>query len=147
MPRAAYMICCETQTVDVTGQVSHINVLNSMLATQTPVSGPPGQPPQGLFNKLTISASWVRDPDDENSPCEFELAVRDPNGVEQVLTRAIFRFERPFHRIDILLFHPPFSMIQGIHIVESRVRRTGTQNWVSQTYPVLVDVKAAQTTT
>jgi hypothetical protein len=146
MPTLGYMICCETQTVDATGLVSHINVLNSLLAVQVVAAGQQPLPgDQGASaGKMTVSATWIRDTGEEDAECEFEFIIRDPNGVDQSISRGTCRFEKPFHRIDIFLPHPPFTLVSGVHVIECRIRRQGTDEWTKQKYPFWVDIRLGE---
>jgi hypothetical protein len=90
---------------------------------------------------MTVSSTWLREQGEDDAEFDFEYALRDPNKSEQLLVRSFFQFTKAFQRLDVLLPHPPFAMIQGIHILESRVRRRGSVDaWKTQEYPFQVEI-------
>jgi hypothetical protein len=87
-----------------------------------------------------MTAVWMQDPEDSpETPFEFEIRVCLPTRGDWVsATSGTFSFSKKLHRFCVTLFLLPFQGT-GTMWVECRVRRTGTKEWVSQCYPILVE--------
>ena len=80
------------------------------------------------------------DSDDPAQEYEFELWVKIPE--QEWSYRAVngkFTFEQQFQRLDAFLQGPPFAKA-GLLLVENKIRKVGQQKWLSQTYPIILQV-------
>ena len=50
-----------------------------------------------------------------------------------------FTFIQQFQRLDTLVQGPPFVK-SGNLLVQSKIRKIGQQHWLTQTYPVVIEV-------
>ena len=76
---------------------------------------------------------------------EFETRLHVPGGQDPIpLANGTFRFEKASHRIDTGVLFPvvlPRQPERGIMEVECRIRKVGDSEWISQSFPILVEVK------
>ncbi len=144
LPR--YMICSEGRIVDrETGLVSHINVTDRLVVARG--QGHPRQVSSGL--RFFVSAAWATD---EETPSEdqyeWEMSASFPGEKEpRAVGSGEIRFTHPFYRIDVLFqlilgdpLQAQVKMQTGIIRFTSRIRRKGDTDWLSQEYPVRLDV-------
>ena len=148
MPRAVYILCSESGAVDrYTGLVSHFHVYETaqVIEEERPVvtEGPSerrGQPME-VLTTIRVTAVWMRNEDDDpHQEYEHRLVIYLPGDEDgDVVGEGTFVFSRPLHRFAATLHAKPFSR-SGIFRVESRVRKIGAAEWLSQDYPIVVEV-------
>lgn len=145
MAKPAYIICAHSCVEDrETGIISAFQIIDKLQVTPLPVP-PPGQNLVVLWQGMVIMIGWLGEPPDIGQ--EFEMATRFvlPNGETQDLAQTPFRFGDPdprkvLHRFVLRFPQPPSFNIPGLVLIESRIRRTGTEQWISQSYPLIIEV-------
>ena len=141
MPIPRYIICCETRLVDkATSLVTHCNVIDGFAFAVDVKSPPPAD--QILFGRLIATAVWMREDADEiGDEYEYEFRIHKPGEEPKTTTSGTFKFSRRFQRIEQgFLFSPTNTIPPGIHFVESRIRRVGSDDWLSQKFPFTVEL-------
>lgn len=142
MPRPLYIVCSESAAIDQdTNRASLFNVVEGLQVTVVPK--PSGE---GVAFVKTLDfrgiAVWMRNEDDDpEDEYEFELAARAPGDAdENVFGDGKFKFTKRLHRFNVLIgVHKPWTE-SGMFVFTSRIRRVGTSEWLSQEFPILVDV-------
>src|SRR5262249_42351433 len=100
-----------------------------------------GVPPTVVLMPLRAVAVW-RGIEESGFDGEFEFEVRGifPGGRETtlVLDRLRFQREKPRHRFTIELPPPLFQTVQesGTFLLECRIRKEGSADWLTQRYPI-----------
>ena len=163
MARARYIICSESRLVDRTsGLVSHINALEQITVSLTPTvhpeathAGKPAETKSIRFPNMVLVAVWMRDEqDDPDQQYHFETRLYRPGeATPTTVQQGEFAFgESMFFRIELVLQHGPpgeasteVPMRPGVLRLESRIRRHGSEEWLSQDYPIPVTVVRAET--
>jgi hypothetical protein len=143
MPSPSYIICCETGTEDkYTGLASLFNVIDRIVVRrhtrQTPDGGAVKSGPT-----IRIVAVW-RAVGDHDYQAEFESELNlllSPIGKETTLHSDTFRFlpDKSRHRIVVIIGALDLDQ-SGLLVFESRIRRLGDPDWLSQSYVVDVVV-------
>jgi len=145
MPKPVYIICSQSGTVDqATNLVSLFHVVESLYVRPET----PEYPTPSLTFRTT--AVWMRaerdGPDDEyESEFLLHLPGQQPESPPGFTGR--FRFTQYFHRLvlDLTLVRSPdaggirFST-PGILRVECRIRPIGGKDWLSQEYPIVLNL-------
>jgi len=161
MIRPRYILCSESRIVDrATGLVTHYNVVDELtlgVGTSKPLAG--GLP----MLKFVMTAVWARVGDEDSEDLfEFETYIHMP-GEENArcIHAGEFAFgEHSFHRLEafvagIVVAGPPpegiapadvLRFASGTRRLESRVRRSGDNEWLAQDYliPVRVEQKTSE---
>jgi len=148
MPRPRYIVCSETRIVDrETGLCTYCNVADGLTfsSSQDPRSVEPRQRLARAF-RMYVSATWLRSTDSESQyDFEFETRIHIPGGKDPIpMTNGMFRFDKVSHRIETAVLFPldlPGKPEQGIMDIECRIRKVGDSEWISQSFPILVEVK------
>ena len=153
MVRPRYIICSESRTVDRTsGLVTHYNVIEELTVS---VGGPKAKAGSAPFLKFVVTAVWMRETGEEaEDTYEFETSMHLPG--EEIARRihaGEFQFgEHRFHRLETFiqgLFtqrgeavpNDALTLQPGVLRLESRIRRSGDQQWLSQDYVIPVRVE------
>jgi len=152
MPSPVYIICSESGSEDSqTGLVSLYHVIERLLITPTPAPQEGKRPTILRLQQFRITASWMLNQgDDPSAEYEFEMNVAvPPDANRQQLMAGRFHFEggKPFYRISVLFDGPPPIAAGGVMIAESKLRKVGDESWLSQTFPVVIDLIGAPTKT
>lgn len=146
MLRPVYIIASQSTAEDkLTNLMSLFSVFESVEFHAEPISGNHPMPAQ----QFRVVAVWMREEGDEAIEFEQQFRFHRPGlGIEEVSAPAQFRFESPerwLHRFMLICNSFPPVSASGIFEVESRVRRVGSEDWVSQRYPIRVQyVPAAE---
>jgi hypothetical protein len=146
MPSPVFIICCESGSDDsLTGLASLFNVIDTFVVNSAPVEDTnQATVPRDGAPSLRIVATWrAICPDDFEGEFESELRmIFEPSGETQSLAAQTIRFwrEKPRHRLTAVIgaLNLPMS---GTLTVESRIRRRGSDAWLSQSYPIDVVVR------
>jgi len=136
MPKPVYIICAESAVEDkVTSKHSLFNIIEKVVAFKTD-----GKQPPAIFS-CAVSAVWRREPRDD---CEFEteFAVLLPrSGERHSIAQQEFRFPpgNQIARFNLLFNGPPPVDGGGVLEFQHCIRKKGTSEWSTQSYPVLVE--------
>lgn len=145
MPRPIYILCCESMNIDtLTGLPSYINVYDTVTVNILPVATS-----QPFPLRLRASALWVL-AQGEGFGLEYEhqFLFRDPASSDVLTNQSPtagqsvpvrFVFDRQFYRADAIIQGQPFSG-PGIYRIESRLRQVGADQWITQYFPLRVEV-------
>ena len=96
-------------------------------------------------------AAWLAEPSDKEGD-EFEVESRfllPPDGKPLELTKTTFKIgssDKPLHRFVTRFTVPPAITTAGMVLVESRIKKIGTEDWKSQTSPIIVEILPAPQT-
>ena len=153
MPRPVYIICAQSMTQDKdTNLVSFFTVIERVTMKLPPLGQATPAPPaahDSLARDVTafkVMAAWVREQDD-NGEFEHEFSVV-VDGEEKPHGRRPFVFgeDKWMQRFVLLMHGLPAPSTSGIVSVKSKVRRHGSNEWLSQEYPILVELSRPPTT-
>jgi hypothetical protein len=125
--------------------VSLFSVVERVRVTPVPVPQPGEAPPIVLYQPFRVTAVWMRNPEDDTAQeYEFEVRLLPAAGSAQNVTRGRFQFDpaRPFHRVALDLLGPSPFTGPGVNRLECRLREVGAENWLTQDYPILVEMAA-----
>jgi hypothetical protein len=144
MPKSKYIIVCEKRLADVaSGMASHINVIEQLLfATdlQSAIANPQFNPTFRLF----LTAVWTKEPTDSEDDV-FELDTRmfsSANEPPKTLHVGEAKFLSINLRVDLQLpIFPQLPPGNGAISLESRIRKKGSLDWISQCYEIPVFVE------
>jgi hypothetical protein len=144
MPRPGYIICSQYGALDqYTNAVGAFNIIEVITIRPADV-----QPPEGARLKMRVVASWVREPGDAAGQVfDGQIVASFLNETDQAvieLSRAEFdqfSFEKRAHRLILPEMPMPEVPGPGLLLIESRVRRAGTDEWTCrQTYPIVLEM-------
>jgi hypothetical protein len=139
MPRPVFIICAQSGSEDKdTHLLSMFNIMERIIIAPLPEGSDPltTQP----TNTLRVAAAWMRTEGDvPQKEFEHQMVFRPPSGQPPVTTEIVrFRFDKPYYRATAITSGFLFFAGMGILLVESRIRPVGTEEWLSQDYPILV---------
>ncbi len=146
MPRSVYIICAQGSSEDKDlNAVSLFTVIEKVELSQTVPLLATGQ--MFYFVKWQpwkIVAVWMHeeaDPWEQEYETEFRLLL--PNGKITPLASTRFRFDqplgqRPFARLSLAFDDPP-TLSAGVVKIENRIRPVGSNDWITQDYPIVVE--------
>jgi hypothetical protein len=140
MPKPVYIICSESGSEDkYTGLVSHFRVIEQINLQELPLPQE-GKPLVIPAMPLQFTAVWAMAEDDRvNDEYEFRNSVVLPDGKEITVQEGTIFFEENKTRQRFLVVLSRLTVNQpGLFKVESRFRRTGQENWLSQSYEIPV---------
>jgi hypothetical protein len=145
MPKPLFIIVCQSGAEDKdTGLISLFHVVDRIDAQILKI------PPEGLKGTvlvqdmpLKVVATWIKD-DDESYDQEYEFQVvglMPPDGTVGFSSNGSFRFSegKPRHRLTANVHGQLPVKGSGTLLVESKVRKVGTQDWIVQSYPIQVE--------
>lgn len=136
MPRPLYLICSKSGSEDKqTGLLSMYHVLERLaLAPQEP------DRPRPPFSFRIVSA-WLREEgDDKEQEYEFSVLLHFPSEDQgREVAKDSFYLTHPIYRI-VINAQLGGCDGPGILTVESRIRPVGTEDWVVQAFPILVEI-------
>lgn len=144
MPKPVYIICSQSGVEDKrTGLLSHFNVLEKIqIVEASPQEGQKRQSSQlPLFRMVAV---WMSVPEDISREFNFEVAVIIPPGAKRIVpAKGTFAFDKALHRFLFEFVGVPIEG-PGILQVESRICKAGSDNWLSQTYPIVLELVSPQ---
>jgi hypothetical protein len=140
MPLPVYIVCARSFSEDrSTGLVSFFHVVEGIGIAEIPQAGESSIPRD--IGELRVIAAWMKG-DEDSSPDEFEhqLVFHLPGASDPITTIIVrFRFAMAIHRFGFstgavfATFKAP-----GLVRIESRVRKVGSEAWLSQSFPIRV---------
>jgi hypothetical protein len=144
MARTRYIICAEDRLLDrFTGLASHINVVDKIVLAVGAANPPGGQTPllpEIDVARFIMTAVWVREPGDDG-PFDYDVLIHRDSGIESV-ARGEFEFTKMFHRIDAgFRFTTKTKSTSGLVDIECRIRKQGASEWLSQSFPLEIEVR------
>jgi hypothetical protein len=107
-----------------------------------------------LYQPFVLMATWMAESGD-TPDVEFEYELRAIVPAAQPvpglvagqaivgLAAGTFRFETPIHRFTAPFEQPVPVGLSGTLWFESRIRKKGVEEWLSQAYPILVEIAPA----
>jgi hypothetical protein len=153
MPKPVYMICAQSMTQDKdTSLVSFFTVIErvTMILRPTGQSAPPPIPYDDLTRDVTtfkVMATWIREQDD-NGEFEHEFSVvADGEEKSHGCRPFVFNEEKFIQRFVLVVHGLPVPAKAGIVLIKSKVRRHGSEDWLFQEYPIIVDLSQAPAVT
>jgi hypothetical protein len=140
MPRPIYIICSQGGSEDkASGQVSLFNVIDKLFLRRNQPNTPP-PPPQPGISQIRITASWMRVSGDYDQEFEFETRMFfPPENAMYGVAKGTFTFAQDWQRLTNVLVGPLPIQGPGILRVQNRVRRKGSEEWVAQECPIIVE--------
>lgn len=141
MPRPVFIICSQFISQDKdTNLFSVFNVIEKFNFGQIEA------PKEGAvlieWQPIRITAVWMIQPgDDATKAYDYEiLLLLPPDNKPLPISTGQFNFgKRPLHRFTAqILGQLPLSD-EGILYAQSRIRRTGHADWLTQDYPIIVE--------
>ncbi|HQU44133.1 MAG TPA: hypothetical protein PK867_15040 [Pirellulales bacterium] len=142
MPKPVYIVCAESAVEDkLTSKHSVFNIIEKVMAFKREEDQP-----LTTFS-CVVSAVWRREPRDD---CDFEteFAVLLPkSGERHSIAQQEFKFPpgNQMARFNLLFNGPPPVDGGGVLEFLHCIRKKGTNEWSTQSYPVFVEeVKSGQ---
>ncbi|MCH8152103.1 MAG: hypothetical protein IH830_06995 [Planctomycetes bacterium] len=148
MPKPVYIVCCESSVEDSRSNLlSFFNVLEKIVIKRTQRGD---ETKMGLSKlKFCTVAVWTRDESDApDQEYEAQFAIHAPPGGVEIVTKELKRFriqeDKQLQRLTLNFVGDPPIKGPGVIRVESRVRAVGTDEWISQDYPIFAEVIGAE---
>jgi hypothetical protein len=141
MPRPVLIVCAESGAVDkLTNRLSVFDIVEKVLFQRIE-----NQPPGSILPKfkMQVVAIWMRQ-DDESDDDQFEsefAIVTSGSQQEASVVKMEFSFEpgkQLFRGIALLDAPLPIDGAGRMEIL-NRVRKVGDADWITQSYPILVE--------
>jgi len=148
MARPRYIICAKDRLVDqASGLASHINVIDRLtIGHLKPPSVPDGVKLailQQPIVQMVLTAVWIKDDNDsESDEFEYETIIRKPNAEPLISHTGEFRFLKRYYRIDSGITFTTGTQFpsSGEMILENRIRKRGTTDWLAQAFSFELEV-------
>lgn len=148
MPRPVFILCSKSGVEDKESSlISLFDIVEKLQITKVPIpqvttqEGP--RPPVVIqYQPLRIVAVWMALPeDDPQQNYDYSMIVFGPPKGEPIGVEAggVFRFTKPLHRFTMRIEGPLPMQGPGLIKIESRIRKVGEENWLSQDYPIIVE--------
>ncbi|MBA4189462.1 MAG: hypothetical protein C0467_15840 [Planctomycetaceae bacterium] len=147
MPRPVYQLLSHSYSVDEdTKLVSIYEVVDTITVLKLPAPAP-GRVAFFAFRPMAVLSCWAIDlgkGDSFDDKFEFELELQHPDGSVMPFAKTEFQFILPHlaKRFQIRLEEAITWPKGGVAVIEGRVRKVGTQKWLTQSY--LLNVKIEQ---
>jgi hypothetical protein len=91
---------------------------------------------------MRIISVWMKS-DDDSDDAEFEfsweLTLTDEEA--KTINSGKFKFTKPLHHLLLNFIEKPNVTRSGVIWFETKVRRIGTDSWLSQRYPIIGEFK------
>jgi hypothetical protein len=148
MPKPIFILCSESQSQDRRSNL--LSVFNIMERVEVKAQAEPSDAPKDVvlidMFSFVVTAVWQQTEDDtDGDEYESETVLHLPGPEAKRLTRDTGSFtlrslDKPLQRITLLVKMPALKA-SGKFVAESRIRKKGTDNWLSQTHviPVVFD--------
>ena len=148
MPRARYIICSSERLVDATtGLVTHVNVIDKMIATGPPEGSHDDVPEIPICHMIMTSVWMKEESDDPEAEYDYEVVVHKPSESPKVVASGDLVFDKKFYRLEVGFRFTTKSKIQnGIVVFESRIRKKGATDWLSQSFPIETELQTVGST-
>lgn len=151
MARARYIICAKDRLVDqASGLTSHINVIDRLHIAQVKTAFPDGVKIAVMrfpTIQIILTAVWSKGAEDsESDEFEYETILHKPHAESLTTHQGEFRFVKKNQRIDsgISIMSDSQFPASGELVLESRIRKRGTSDWLSQTFTLDIDVTSVE---
>jgi hypothetical protein len=137
MPRPVFILCAQSWAFDEeTKLCSFFHVLEGISTSRSPTTA---WSPISFNLPLQIVgvAEWMRtEADSDSDEFEYELSFAFPDQPKIQVISGRFKFMALFQRFISRagISSPPAS--SGVILFESRIRKVGTQKWMSQDFPI-----------
>ena len=143
MPRPLYILCAQSFAINQdTNTLSVFHILES-LNTFIGLQPSPGETVVSHERFAFVGfAAWRRgEGEDSDQEYEFEILLKRPDQEQPVsMTPGTFKFTMPNQRFNVHFAQmEPFTQ-SGDLVFTSRIRPVGTTEWLTQDYPIRVDV-------
>ena len=89
---------------------------------------------------MRIAAAWMRGPEDKEREFEFETRILlPPDETIFAVGSGKFIFSEELHRSGAMIVG--FVPVQGAGVmkIQNRIRLVGTEAWLTQEYPIIVE--------
>ena len=143
MPRPVFMICSEMASENKKDNQLSIFGVIEMLTLQIAAKEGATVPPPERSIKSRIIAAWLKEEADEGVEFEEQVVFHLPGATDEVVAaEQRFRFddEMCIHRISLQMLGWPPMATPGLFRIECRVRPVGEEHWMSQEYPIVIEV-------
>lgn len=154
MAKPLYIVCAES---GVEGKeknlISIFNVLEKVtLSIESLEKSDPSGPAKAVIQPLMLwaIAVWMKEEGDEGRQFESQFVVFSPDGAEIIKAEPkVFGFVsgKYLTRMILRLQLVVTSFPEGFLRIQSRIREVGKTEWLSQEYPILVEVRTTQQAT
>jgi hypothetical protein len=148
MPKPIFILCSESQSQDRRSNL--LSVFNIIERVEVKAQAKPTDEPKDVvlveMLSFAVTAVWRRTEDDaDGDEYDSEMVLHLPGPEDKKLTKDTGPFtlgplDKPLQRITLLV-KMPMIKASGKLVAESRIRKKGTDDWLSQTYvlPVIFD--------
>ncbi len=142
MPRPVYIICSTGGSIDAQSNLVSIFDAIENIQITIHVKQEPHEPEPVFRLPLRATAVWMaQDGDSGDQEWEFETVVYPgQNGPEKVVHNGKFHFGDAWKLFRIVSAGTVAFKKPGLARIESRIRRVGDVEWVSQDYPFTIQV-------
>jgi len=144
MPKPVYILCAQSGSIDSrTNRISYFNIIEKIEATRAKVTQrrkpTPGAAP---LLSMRVVAVWMRSGQDtENQEFEYELVISLPHRQKKLSPgKGRFKFTKPLQRITVDIGGMLPIIRSGLIKIQCRIRKVGDRKWLSQEYPIIVEV-------
>jgi hypothetical protein len=147
MARSLFIICSQSIALDqITNALCVFHVLEgydfSFSSTSPQKHGESDDTALFAPPSFFANAVWMRTEDDvDEDVFEWELSLAPPGKESQVIKSGLFSFTKTFFRITVGISVQNIWTRTGICSVECRIRKVGSEMWISQDYPIPITVK------
>lgn len=142
MAKSVFIICAESSAVDDEGKtLSLFNILEKVQFHRLPKPQPEKSSMVVVDAfRMRIVSVWLQEEGDQNETFECEtFAVIPPSDLKIDFPGTTFKFGLPFQRTVVFLRGILPFQGSGTMWVTSRIRKIGTEPWVSQSFPILLE--------
>lgn len=154
MAKPLYIVCADSGVEGKENNlISFFNVLEKVtLAIEALKQSDPSGPPKVVIHPLMLwaVAVWMKEDGDEARQFESHFVVIRPDGAEIIKTepkRFGFVSGKYLTRFVLRCQLTVTSFPEGFLRIQNRVREVGKTEWLSQEYPILVEVRTMQQAT
>ena len=147
MPKPVYIVCANSIVQDkISNLVSIQGVIERLSVTVKQSGRGPDERPATLVTEAmqfwTI-AVWRKVADDDEHEFKGQYVIIDPAGKDLSTPTTDFRFpagDKFLFRM-LMKFRIESAMSTGMLRVQARIRRGDHEDWLTQEYPIVVDVE------
>ena len=149
MARPVFIVCAQSTAEDKdTGLFSLFELVEKLIISPIPTPKEGDKTVLVRWNPFRLVAVWLLEPDKGETyedEFEYDLRLYLPLSEQPIsLASGIFKFSQPvprlMHRFTLRFDSPPPLDKSGVMRAESKIRKLGSEVWLSQDYPVVVEV-------
>ena len=147
MPRPAYIVCCVSSVEDKeTNMLSVFNVIENirgMTVQEAEEKAKTENKPLVIqTQELRILCSFMLDEQESSDDLfDFELRFLPPEMEPISVATHEFKIEKFFHRFKVKFQGPlPTGEKTGVFWIEARAKKKENTEWVSQRYPIQLEI-------